>query len=257
MINPCVIIPIYNHKDTIEGVLASLEPLSLPCIIVDDGSDSATQQVLASVTVRYPWAHLIRQAPNAGKGIALTTGFRHAEAAGYTHVVQVDADGQHHTADISRFLEATAAHPEALILDKPIFGDDVPRARYFGRKISVWCAWAETLSRDIGDPLFGFRVYPLASTIAVGKRYRLGSRMDFDPEIAVRLYWAGVTMRNINTPVLYPSGGVSHFRLLRDNVRISWMHTRLLMGMVFRLPRLLRHRWGADIGRLISGRYTH
>lgn len=244
MINPCVLIPIYNHKDTIEAVLASLEPLGLPCMIVDDGSDSATQQVLAAATARYPWACLIRQTPNAGKGIALTTGFRYAEAAGYTHAVQVDADGQHHTGDISRFLEAAAAHPEALILGKPVFGDDVPSSRYFGRKISVWCVRVETLSCDIGDPLCGFRVYPLASTVAVGKRYRLGNRMDFDPEIAVRLYWAGVPMHNIDTPVCYPPGGLSHFRLLQDNVRISWMHTRLLIGMVFRMPQLLWRRWG-------------
>jgi len=244
MIHPCVLIPIYNHKETIEAVLASLEPLGLPCIIVDDGSDSATQQVLASATARYPWIHLIRQAANAGKGIALTTGFRHAEAAGYTHAVQIDADGQHHTGDISRFLEAAAVYPEALILGTPLFGDDVPGSRYFGRKISVWCVWAETLSCDIGDPLFGFRVYPLAATVAVGRRYRLGSRMDFDPDIAVRMYWAGVPVHNIETPVRYPPGGVSHFRLLRDNLRISWMHTRLLIGMVFRLPRLLRRHRG-------------
>jgi glycosyltransferase involved in cell wall biosynthesis len=241
MINPCVLIPIYNHKDTIEAVLVGLESLGLPCIIVDDGSDSATQQVLASATARYPWTHLIRHPPNAGKGIALTTGFHYAEAAGYTHAVQIDADGQHHTGDIHRFLAAAAAHPKALILGKPIFNEDVPSSRSFGRKISVWCAWAETLSCAIGDPLFGFRVYPLASTVAMSKRYRLGNRMDFDPEIAVRLYWAGVAMHNIETPVLYPPGGVSHFRLLRDNVRISWMHIRLLIGMVFRLPRLLRH----------------
>ena len=244
MINPCVLIPIYNHKDTIEAVLASLECLGLPCLIVDDGSDSATQQVLAAATAHYPWTHLIRQAPNAGKGSALTTGFRHAEAAGYTHAVQIDADGQHHTGDISRFLETAAAHPEALILGKPIFGNDVPGSRYFGRKLSVWCARAETLSCAIGDPLFGFRVYPLAATVAVGKRYRLGSRMDFDPDIAVRLYWSGVPVHNIETRVRYPPGGVSHFRLLQDNARISWMHTRLLIGMVFRLPRLLRRRWG-------------
>jgi glycosyltransferase involved in cell wall biosynthesis len=248
MINPCVLIPIYNHKDTIEAVLASLECLGLPCLIVDDGSDSATQQVLAVATAHYPWTHLIRQAPNAGKGSALTTGFHHAKAAGYTHAVQIDADGQHHTGDISRFLEVAAAHPEALILGKPIFGNDVPGSRYFGRKLSVWCARAETLSCAIGDPLFGFRVYPLAATVAVGERYRLGSRMDFDPDIAVRLYWSGVPVHNIETRVRYPPGGVSHFRLLRDNARISWMHTRLLIGMVFRLPRLLRRHGGTCHG---------
>ena len=243
MINPCILIPIYNHKETIALVLASLEHLDLPCIIVDDGSDDATQQALASVAARYAWVRLMRQSPNAGKGAALTTGFRHAAALGYSHAVQIDADGQHHSGDIKRFLETAAAQPDALILGKPIFGDDVPRSRYFGRKLSVWCVRVETLSRAIGDPLFGFRVYPLAATAALVQRCRLGSRMDFDPEIAVRLYWAGTPMRNIETPVRYPPGGVSHFRLLRDNARITWMHTRLIIGMLWRLPRLLRRGW--------------
>jgi glycosyltransferase involved in cell wall biosynthesis len=245
MINACVLIPIYNHKDTIASVLASLERLGLPCIIVDDGSDGATQQALASAAARYPWVHLMRQSPNAGKGVALTAGFRRAEAMGYSHAVQIDADGQHHSGDIKRFLEAAAVQPDALILGKPIFGDDVPRSRYFGRKLSVWCARVETLSRAIGDPLFGFRVYPLAATVALIQRCRLGSRMDFDPEIAVRLYWAETPIRNVETPVRYPPEGVSHFRLLRDNARITWMHTRLIIGMLWRLPRLLLRGWEA------------
>ena len=245
MIHPCVLIPIYNHKDTIASVLASLESLGLPCILVDDGSDEATQQALASVAARYPWVYLMRQSPNAGKGAALTAGFRRAEAMGYSHAVQIDADGQHHSGDIKRFLEAAAAQPNALILGDPIFGDDAPRSRYFGRKLSVWCARVETLSCVIGDPLFGFRVYPLAATVALSRRCQLGSHMDFDPEIAVRLYWAGTPICHVETPVRYPLGGVSHFRMLEDNARISWMHTRLIIGMLWRLPHLLLRRWEA------------
>ncbi len=170
------------------------------------------------------------------------TGFLYAWAKGYTHAVQIDADGQHHIPDVERFLSEAAAHPCALILGKPIFGPDVPPARYFGRKISVWCVWAETLSRAIGDPLFGFRLYPLAATVALIKRRRLGCRMDFEPDIAVRLYWDGVPIQNIETQVSYPTGGLSHFRLFRDNVRISWLHTRLLSGMLIRSPWLLARR---------------
>ncbi len=239
MINPCVMIPIYNHKDTIASVLQQLEPFQLPCIIVNDGSDDATRAVLKHEAAKHSWVHLIHHSHNAGKGVALKTGFFYAQAEGYTHAVQIDADGQHRTQDIDRFIAEAIAHPSALILGKPIFGPDVPKSRYHGRKVSQWCAWTETLSIAIGDPLFGFRVYPLDSTVALMQRQTIGSRMDFDPEIAVRLYWDGIPMRNIETEVSYPKDGLSHFQLFRDNVRISWMHTRLLVGMLGRLPQLL------------------
>lgn len=245
MMNPCIIIPIYNHKDTIADVLAQLESHRLPCIIVNDGSDAMTRQVLTEAAATYPWVHVIHQPCNGGKGMAAVKGFFQAEAAGYSHAILIDADGQHRAADIGRFLAEASADPSALILGKPIFGPDVPASRYYGRKISQWCAWAETLSFAIGDPLFGFRIYPLAETVALLKRRLVGHRMDFDPEIAVRLYWDGVAMRNVETTVFYPENGLSNFRMFTDNVRISWMHTRLLIGMVLRCPRLLRRRLAA------------
>jgi glycosyltransferase involved in cell wall biosynthesis len=242
MIRPCVLIPIYNHKNTIALVLDQLEPFHLPCIIVNDGSDAATCAELGRESARHTWVHVIHHAHNAGKGTALRTGFRHAEAAGYSHAVVIDADGQHRTQDVARFLAAATAHPPALIIGKPIFGPDVPSIRYYGRKLSQGCVWAETLSWAIGDPLCGFRAYPLATTMALINRKKMGSHMDFEPEIAVRLYWADVLIQNIETKVCYPEGGLSHFRLFRDNVRMVWMHTRLLCGMVGHLPRLLRRK---------------
>jgi glycosyltransferase involved in cell wall biosynthesis len=240
--NPCLLIPIYNHKETIATVLAELAPHGLPCIIIDDGSDAMSRQVIDQEAARYSWVHVLHHERNGGKGRALITGFLYAHAEGYSHVIQIDADGQHNTPDIDRFLAEAAAHPSALILGKPLFGPDVPRSRYYGRKISQWWAWVETLSYAIGDPLCGFRLYPLAATVALIKRIRLGSRMDFEPDIAVRLYWAGVEVRNVETKVFYPAGGLSHFRLFRDNVRLSWLHTRLLTGMLVRIPQLLRRR---------------
>jgi glycosyltransferase involved in cell wall biosynthesis len=240
--NPCLLIPIYNHKDTIAAVLADLAPYNLPCIIIDDGSDATCREVIGHEAAKYPWVRVLRQERNRGKGRALSVGFLYAYEQGYSHAIQIDADGQHNAQDIGRFLAEATTHPTALILGKPLFGADVPFSRYFGRKISRWCAWAETLSRAIGDPLFGFRLYPLAATAALLQRTRLGERMDFDPEIAVRLYWNGVGVRNVETRVFYPAEGRSHFRLLRDNVRISWMHTRLLAGMLTRVPQLILRR---------------
>lgn len=239
---PCLLIPIYNNKDTIAAVLAELAPYRLPCFIIDDGSDAMTRQVLAREAAHHAWVHVLHHEHNGGKGRAVITGFFAAADNGYTHALQIDADGQHNARDIDRFLAEATAHPDAVVLGKPMFGPDVPLGRYFGRKISQWCVWAETLSWTIGDPLCGFRLYPLAATVALLKRTRVGARMDFDPDIVVRLYWAGVAIRNVETRIVYPEGGVSHFRMLRDNVRISWMHTRLLAGMLVRLPQLLRRR---------------
>jgi glycosyltransferase involved in cell wall biosynthesis len=201
-----------------------------------------TRQVIEHEAVQYPWVQVIHQEHNGGKGQAVISGFLSAYNKGYTHAIQIDADGQHNAHDIDRFLAEATAYPAALILGKPLFGPDVPLSRYLGRKISQWCVWVETLSWAIGDPLCGFRLYPLAATVALIKRTRVGARMDFDPDIAVRLYWAGIEMRNIETRVSYPEGGMSHFRLFRDNVRISWMHTRLLAGMLVRIPQLLLRR---------------
>jgi len=248
MMKPCVLIPSYNHKDTIAQVLEQLEPFHLPCIVVDDGSDAATREVLRRVASCHAWVHVLHHTHNAGKGAALRTGFFHAASAGYTHAVQIDADGQHRVQDVAQFIAAAAAHPDTLIMGKPVFGPDVPGVRYHGRKISQWYAWAETLSWEMGDPLCGFRVYPLMPTVALLKQKIMGSRMDFDPEIAVRLSWQGVPIQNIETEVCYPKAGLSHFHLFWDNVRISWMHTRLLCGMVWRLPQLLRRNRAGSAG---------
>lgn len=247
--NSCVLIPIYNHPDTIAQVLAQIDSLSLPCIVVDDGSDLETQRILSNAASQYQWLEIIRQAQNAGKGTAVQRGLRYADQLGYSHAVQIDADGQHSIRDVERLLAQAALDQSALILGKPVFGSNVPWTRYIGRQFSRWCVWVETLSFAIGDPLFGFRVYPLARTLAVMEKKRLGCGMDFDLEIAVRFYLDGGSVKSVDTPVLYPEGGVSHFRMLYDNMRISWLHTRLLLGTIGRLPSLLRRRDEMTAGR--------
>jgi glycosyltransferase involved in cell wall biosynthesis len=240
MINPCLLIPIYNHKDTIAGVLDQVAPFRLPCIIVDDGSDRATRHVLAAQATQRPWVQVLHRPWNGGKGAAVQTGILRAHETGYSHALQIDADGQHDTRDIPRFLAEAEAYPHALVLGKPVFGEDAPLSRRLGRKISQFWVWVETLSWAIGDPLCGFRVYPVSRVVVCMQQKRLGCRMDFDPEIAVRLYWAGVPIRNVVTTVIYPKDGNSHFQPVRDNVLLSWLYTRLFFGMLGRMPGLLR-----------------
>jgi glycosyltransferase involved in cell wall biosynthesis len=236
---PCAVVPIYNHGHTIAATANALAAHGVPVLIVDDGSNEETRIILDALVGGRDDLRLIRLPENGGKGAALTAGFVAAYDAGYSHVLQIDADGQHDTADVPRFLAAAEAAPEAMICGKPIYDDSVPRARLYGRYLTHVCVWAETLSFDIQDSMCGYRLYPLAETRAEIARKPLPTRMDFDTEIAVRLYWRGVPVRNLPTRVIYPENGLSHFRMWRDNARITAMHTRLLLGMLPRAPRLL------------------
>jgi glycosyltransferase involved in cell wall biosynthesis len=243
---PCLVIPVFDHERGLAPLLARLKPLGLHCILVDDGSGATCREALTGVQAREAdWVELLRHPVNLGKGAAVQSGLRAAARRGFSHAVQVDADGQHRAEDVPRFLEAARATPQALIAGCAVFDDSVPLARRLGRCATHLWVWINTLSLAIRDGLCGFRVYPVAATLALAESVALGARMEFDAEVAVRLCWAGVPVVNLRTPVIYPSDGVSHFRLWRDNVRISRMHARLFVGMLRRLPRLLRRRrWG-------------
>ena len=240
--SPCVVIPCYNHGAMMAQVLTRLAPFGLPCIVVDDGSDAATQQALAQLQADFPALMLVRLAQNAGKGAAVIRGLEVARDAGYSHAVQVDADGQHAIEDIPQFLAEAERHPEALISGQPIYDDSIPRSRLYGRWVTHVWVWIETLSLSLKDSMCGFRVYPVAPTLALAQHIALGRRMDFDTEVMVRLYWRGHPSYFIPTRVTYPQDGLSHFDALRDNLRISWMHTRLFFGMLPRAPGLLMRK---------------
>jgi len=238
--SPCVVIPCYNHGAMMASVLARLAPFNLPVIVVDDGSDAATQLQLA--TLHAPQLSLLRLDSNQGKGAAVIHGLRAAAARGFTHAVQLDADGQHQAEDLPLMLAEAERYPDALISGQPLYDDSIPKSRLYGRYITHFWVWIETLSLSIRDSMCGFRVYPLAATLALCDRCAIGQRMDFDTEIMVRLYWQGIHSRFIPTRVTYPASGLSHFDALYDNLRISWMHTRLFFGMLPRIPRLLAMR---------------
>ncbi|ENT2951045.1 glycosyltransferase [Klebsiella aerogenes] len=240
--SPCVLIPCYNHGAMMPRVLARLQPFGLPCIVVDDGSDTSTRQQLDRLAAETANLTLIRLPRNAGKGAAVIHGLQAAAEAGFSHAVQVDADGQHAIEDIPQLLALAQAHPEALISGQPIYDDSIPRSRLYGRWITHIWVWIETLSLQLKDSMCGFRVYPVMPTLRLAQRVTLGQRMDFDTEVMVRLYWQGNTSYFIPTRVTYPPDGLSHFDAFKDNCRISLMHTRLFLGMLPRIPSLLFRR---------------
>lgn len=244
MFKPCVMVPVFDHEHAIGAVVADVLQFDYPCVLVDDGSSAGCAGVLAALAAASPERIvLVRHADNRGKGAAVLTGFAHAAAAGYTHLLQVDADGQHCLADIPRFMAAAAARPEAVIAGCPVYDQSVPALRLYARYLTHVWVWINTLSLQIRDSMCGFRVYPVAPVIALVARKKIGTRMNFDTEILVRLHWRGLEVINLPTRVTYPTDGISHFRAWRDNVLITRMHTTLFFGMLLRAPLLLARKW--------------
>jgi len=236
--SPCIVIPYFDHEGAIGALIARLRPHRLPCWIVDDGSHAvAAAAVDRLAAVEDGWLRVLRLPHNQGKGAAVHAGCAAAAAAGHSHAVQIDADGQHDAADVPRLLAAAAAEPAAVVTGVPRYDDSIPWIRYYGRYLTHALVWLHTLSFDLVDTMCGFRVYPLAPTLRLWAQEPVGQRMDFDTEILVRLYWSGLRVVNVPTHVTYPADGVSHFRYLQDNVRMVWLHLRLFAGMLRRLPR--------------------
>ena len=213
-----------------------------PVWVVVDGSTDGSAGQLQAMAGQDPQLRVIVLPENRGKGAAVLEGITQAAAEGYTHALTMDSDGQHPADLIPAFMRASEAAPDAMVLGKPVFDADAPRLRVNGRKISNGWANLETLWAGIGDSLYGFRVYPIAPLVRIMRNQRFMRRFDFDPEAVVRLCWAGVAPINLDAPVRYfrnEDGGVSHFNYLRDNALLTWMHARLLLGFLLRLPRLI------------------
>lgn len=251
---PCALIPTFDNPLTIAGVVADVRRHLKDVLIVDDGSGEAGRRAVDDI-VRAGHARVARRDHNGGKGAAVKTGFDVARQLGYTHALQLDADGQHNVADVPRFLELAAGTPAAAVLGHPVFDASMPRGRRAAHGLTNFWARVEAGGPFIVDPQCGFRVYPLEAAIAAAAR---GDRMSFDIEIAVRLAWAGVPIINVPTRVRYltrEAGGVSHFRLVRDNVAITAMHVRLVvLSVIRRLHRLPRLGRFVPLRRFLPGR---
>jgi len=192
----CLVVPHFNHVDAFEKFLPTLVSLNLPCIVVDDGSTDEVKQRLESLLAQYPQIHFYAHAINRGKGAAMWTGAHMARSLGYTHMLQIDADGQHDAADVQAFIKDSKENPSAIISGAPQFDDSAPKARVYGRKVTDFWVALETMRLDIKD----------------------------------------IDIRFIETNVIYFENSVSHFHYLQDNLRLIWLHTRLMCGMLVRLP---------------------
>lgn len=232
-----VVIPVFDHEHAIGAMVRGVLASEHDCLLVDDGSGPTCGAALDALAQEYaPRVRLLRLPHNQGKGGAVLAGFAEAARLGASHVLQIDADGQHDPADIPRFVAASRAQPDAVICGAPEYDASVPKGRLYGRYLTHIWVWINTLSFAIRDSMCGFRIYPLPPVLRLAQEETIGRRMDFDIEVIVRLFWRGVPVQNLLTRVTYPSDGVSHFDVWRDNVRITRMHTRLFFGMLKRVP---------------------
>ncbi|MBB3169254.1 glycosyltransferase [Simiduia aestuariiviva] len=233
---PCIVIPVYNHETLLPTTLAQVLDFELPVILVNDGSGPACTEVIEQLVAAHDAVSLVSLPHNTGKGGAVKAGLRAAHRLGFTHALQVDADGQHNLQDIAHFLARANTAPDAVICGVPEYDHSVPRLRHYGRYLTHVWVWINTLSLAIKDSMCGFRVYPVAATCKLLDSDHVGDRMDFDTEILVRWFWRGGDLINLPTSVHYPDHGVSHFLPGLDNWLISCMHTRLFFGMLWRAP---------------------
>jgi len=248
----CAIIPTYNHHEALRPIVMRLRGEGLPIFIVDDGSAEPAATAIASFHDAAAKVLVHRLERNGGKGAALRAGFRLALAAGFTHALQIDADGQHGLEAVPHLLGLSREDPRALILGAPVFDDSLPAGRKFGRWITHFWVAVETFRFDVIDSMCGFRLYPLAPIAAIADANRVGDHMQFDTEIIVRAIWKGIALRRVAVEVSYPDGNFSNFDLVRDNWRLTRMHARLFFSALMHAPQIIANRAQIDDIRRFS-----
>ena len=227
----CIIIPIYNHQFWITELLQQLQPWGIPCIIIDDGSEPECHKLLTSLVQTYKqWVHLHRLESNQGKGAALKVGFMKVHEFGFSHAVQIDADGQHCASNIPALIQEAKTHPESLICTYSPTPSPYqePKRMHYRRALAKLSVWLHTHSFSIKDVTNGFRVYPLLSTTKILEEEELGNRMSFDIEMMIHFYKRQMDIRQLPSEVFYPDNGLSHFRHYKDNLEVMGQLTKLL-----------------------------
>lgn len=235
MIKAVAIIPCYRHDKTLFNVIKDVQKYISDVIVVDDGNETDVSKNIENIANQFSNVFVIKNEVNLGKGFSLAKAIHFAKEKGYSHAIQIDADGQHNTDDIKKILKLTEKHKDCVISGSPIYGSDAPRSRVIGRKITNFFVHIETLSYMIKDAMIGFRSYPIEVTDKIIKKYDIKARMTFDIEILVRLVWNGVRCEFFDTKIKYPKNGISNFKPI-DQLKISWMHTKLCTYSLLTLP---------------------
>lgn len=225
-----LVIPVFNHGKTLKDVVQRAIKTGAEVLVIDDGSTDGGLETLSGfniLTVRHP--------ENRGKGAAIMTAAKEAARLRKTHMVTIDADGQHDPADYLRFLPIIQESPLAIVVGKRVFDKkNSPSLSRFGRSFSNFWFRVQT-SSSLKDTQSGFRAYP----IPVLNWLKLHDRgYSFEVEVLVKAAWAGIEIKEVDISVYYPpsSDRISHFHLVKDNLALSLLNTKLTLRAVLPLP---------------------
>lgn len=225
-----VVVPLYNHGKSLRNVAVRALACGLPVLVVDDGSTDGGGETVADLPIQ-----LMTLARNRGKGMAIRIAAGKARAMGMSHIITIDADGQHRPEDLPRFAELIARDPTALIVGRrKMRSADAPYLSRFGRRFSNFWFRLQT-GTPLRDTQSGFRAYPL---FALEMLKLWSRRYAFEVEILVKAAWAGLSIRELDVAVNYlPSGQrISHFHLIKDNLRLGILNTYLTVRSITPLP---------------------
>ena len=243
------VIPVYRHGSTLQAVVNSIASFGFPIIVVDDGNDKENRDLISAVAKNNSQVTVVSLKKNSGKGSAMIAGVLKAQEMGLSHILQLDSDGQHDAEKAARFLEVSQKNPDAIICGYPEYEADAPKTRVNGRRFANGWIHIVTFSQDIKDAMIGFRIYPVEEFIKVYKHsLYIDSRMGFDIEVLVRMYWRGVPVISEPVKVFYPADGISNYNYFTDTVRVSWVYTRLCIELIFRAPVLIFRKLKRSIG---------
>ena len=224
--------PHVNHSKNLARLVEILSKFGAEILIIDDGSSKEHKEILKDLK-----AKIIYRKTNGGKGVAMKDGFKYLIENGFTHALQIDADMQHDLLYLRDFITLSQNHPKALICANPIYGKDAPKTRLYGRKITNFWVYINTLGVDLKDAMRGLRIYPLDYTNQILPKLK-AYKMDFDIEILYLFFKLGVEILWFDVLVRYDKDGVSHFRVFRDNLLISKIHAKHF----FALPKFIFKR---------------
>ncbi len=252
--NTIVIIPTYNNAKTLGNVIERALLHNLPLLVINDGSTDDTRNVLS----QFANIQIINLEKNQGKGVALKTALRWAIEQNYRYAVTLDSDGQHYPEDISVFLSEIEQSPDTLLVgSRNLQAENMPAKNTFANKFSNFWFRIET-GIKMNDTQSGYRLYPLHKL--KGLKFFTG-RYEFELEILVRAAWQGIEVTNVPIRVYYPpvEERISHFRPLRDFMRLSLLNTVLVFFAVFAYYpwKALRSLTRENIRRFIRNNITH
>lgn len=227
----CVIIPTFNNDKTLEKVLKEVLNICKNIIVVNDGSDDNTSQILKNFS---DTIDIITHKENKGKGKSLRDAFEYAIKKDFEYGITIDSDGQHYPKDINLFVEAIAKHPDSIIVGaRDMDQDGIPKKSSFGNKFSNFWFWTET-GISLSDTQTGFRIYPLQKMKGM---IFFTNKFEFEIEVMVRMAWNGIQVQEIPIRVKYDDTRISHFRPLKDFTRISILNTVLfIIALLYYIP---------------------